>query len=133
MSSPRAVRYRRLALVEQDNEKAELLRLLADEADRGVLFTVEHSRYDKIEIPITSGDGRKWPWLPAYRRLFAATRAQPHDRVCPARSAQPITINGLPQSQRHCHVAVLLRILAMKLSITSAITLLLGADYGTAK
>jgi hypothetical protein len=59
MSSPRAVRYRRLALTEQDNEKAELLRLLADEADRGALFTVENSRYDKIEIPITSGDGRK--------------------------------------------------------------------------
>jgi hypothetical protein len=43
MSNPRAVRYRRLALVEQDNEKAELLRLVTDEADRGVLFTVEHS------------------------------------------------------------------------------------------
>ena len=47
MTSPRAVRYRRLALAERDSEKAELLRLLADEADRGVLFTVEHSRYDK--------------------------------------------------------------------------------------
>jgi uncharacterized membrane protein YqjE len=50
MSSPRAIRYRRLALVEQDNEKAQLLRLFADEVDRGVLFTVEHSRHDKIEI-----------------------------------------------------------------------------------
>jgi hypothetical protein len=59
MSSPRAVRYRRLALVEQDYEKAELLRLLADEADRGVLFTAENSRHDKIEIPIRSGDGKK--------------------------------------------------------------------------
>jgi hypothetical protein len=59
MSSPRAIRYRRLALVEQDNEKAQLLRLLADEADRGFLFTVEHSRHDKIEIPIKSGDGKK--------------------------------------------------------------------------
>ena len=47
MSSPRAVRYRRLALVERDSEKAELLRLLADEADRGILFTVEHSPHDK--------------------------------------------------------------------------------------
>jgi hypothetical protein len=55
MSNPRAIRYRRLALVEQDNEKAELLRLIADEADRGILFTVEHSRLDKIEIPIKSG------------------------------------------------------------------------------
>jgi hypothetical protein len=55
MSSPRAIRYRRLALAEQDNENARLLRLIADEADRGVLFTVEHSRHDKIEIPIKSG------------------------------------------------------------------------------
>jgi hypothetical protein len=60
MSSPRAIRYRRLALVEQDNEKAQLLRQIADEADRGVLFTVEHSRHDKIEIPIKpSGDGKR--------------------------------------------------------------------------
>jgi hypothetical protein len=41
MSNARAVRYRRLALVEQDNEKAKLLQLIADEADRGVLFTSE--------------------------------------------------------------------------------------------
>jgi hypothetical protein len=59
MSNPRAIRYRRLALVEQDNEKAQLLRLIADEADRGVMFMVEHSRHDKIEIPIKSGDGKK--------------------------------------------------------------------------
>jgi len=59
MSTPRAVRYRRLALVEQNNENAELLRLIADEADRGILFTVERSRHDKIEIPIKSGDGKK--------------------------------------------------------------------------
>jgi len=59
MTSPRAVRYRRLALAEQDNEKAQLLRLIADEADRGVLFTVERSRHDKIEIPIKSADGKK--------------------------------------------------------------------------
>jgi hypothetical protein len=59
MTSPRAIRYRRLAVVEQDNEKAQLLRLIADEADRGVLFTVERSRHDKIEVPIKSGDGKK--------------------------------------------------------------------------
>jgi hypothetical protein len=41
MSNPRAVRYRRLALAEQDNEKIRLLQLIADEADRGVLFTAE--------------------------------------------------------------------------------------------
>jgi hypothetical protein len=59
MSNPRAVRYRRLALIEQDNDKAQLLRSIADEAERGVLCTVEWSRYDKIEIPIKSGDGKK--------------------------------------------------------------------------
>jgi hypothetical protein len=60
MTSPRAVRYRRLALVEQDNEKAQLLRQLADEADRGVLFTVEHSRYDRPQPPpITPGDVKR--------------------------------------------------------------------------
>jgi hypothetical protein len=41
VSNPRAVRYRRLALAEQDNEKVRLLQLIADEADRGVLFTAE--------------------------------------------------------------------------------------------
>jgi hypothetical protein len=52
MSNPRAVRYRRLALVEQDNEKAQLLRLIADEADRGILCTVPWSHHDlKIEPP----------------------------------------------------------------------------------
>jgi len=59
MNSARAIRYRRLALAEPDIENARLLRLLADEADRGVLVTVEHSRHDKIEIPIKSGDGKK--------------------------------------------------------------------------
>ena len=59
MSDARSTRYRRLALAEPDVENARLLRLLADEADRGVLFTVEHSRHDKIEIPIKSGDGKK--------------------------------------------------------------------------
>jgi hypothetical protein len=47
-----------LALAEQDNERAQLLRLIADEADRGVLFTVERSRHDKIEIPVKSGGGK---------------------------------------------------------------------------
>jgi hypothetical protein len=41
MGHDRAARYRRLALAEPDKEKAELLRLLADEADRGVLVTAE--------------------------------------------------------------------------------------------
>ena len=37
----RAVRYRRLALAEPDNAKAALLHKLADEAERGVLCTVD--------------------------------------------------------------------------------------------
>jgi hypothetical protein len=41
MSDPRAVRYRRLALAERDNEKADLLRRIADECERGVLFTAD--------------------------------------------------------------------------------------------
>jgi hypothetical protein len=41
MSNPRAVRYRRLALAEQDKEKADLLYKLAEEADKGVLVTAD--------------------------------------------------------------------------------------------
>jgi hypothetical protein len=41
MSNPRAVRYRRLTLTEQDREKADLLYKIADEADRGVLVTAD--------------------------------------------------------------------------------------------
>jgi hypothetical protein len=41
MSNDRAVRYRRLALAEPDPEKARLLQLIADEADRGVLVTAD--------------------------------------------------------------------------------------------
>lgn len=37
MTDSRAVRYRRLALAEPDPERARLLRLIADEAERGVL------------------------------------------------------------------------------------------------
>lgn len=44
MSNSRAVKYRRLALSEPDQEKAQLLRNLADEADRGVVFTADWRR-----------------------------------------------------------------------------------------
>jgi hypothetical protein len=37
MTDPRATRYRRLALAEKDPETVRLLRLLADEAERGIL------------------------------------------------------------------------------------------------
>jgi hypothetical protein len=60
MSSPRAVRYRRLALVEQDNEKAQLLWLIADESDRGVLFTADWTSrrfVERPELPMKPIDG----------------------------------------------------------------------------
>jgi hypothetical protein len=41
MSNARAIRYRRLALAEEDNAKADLLHKLADECDRGLLCTTE--------------------------------------------------------------------------------------------
>jgi hypothetical protein len=39
----RAVRYRRLALAEPDKAKATLLFKIADEAERGVLCTVDQT------------------------------------------------------------------------------------------
>jgi hypothetical protein len=39
MSNARAVRYRRLALAEDDKTKADLLLKLPDECDRGLLYT----------------------------------------------------------------------------------------------
>jgi hypothetical protein len=57
MSNPRAVRYRRLALQEPDKENAQLLRLIADESDRGVLCAVEWTVHgSQIEIPIKSSE-----------------------------------------------------------------------------
>jgi hypothetical protein len=41
MNSARAIRYRRLALAEEDKAKADLLLKLADECDRGLLCTAE--------------------------------------------------------------------------------------------
>jgi hypothetical protein len=60
MTNSRAVRYRRLALAEPDIENARLLQLLADEADRGVLCTVQWAPHGpKTDIPIKSSDGKK--------------------------------------------------------------------------
>jgi hypothetical protein len=44
MDHARAIRYRRLALQEPDQDKASLLRLIADEAERGVLVTSDWCR-----------------------------------------------------------------------------------------
>jgi hypothetical protein len=59
MDHSRALRYRKLALQEPDKEKAQLLQLLADEADRGVLCSVEWTRQSpKINTPIQSYEVR---------------------------------------------------------------------------
>jgi hypothetical protein len=39
MDQSRALRYRKLALQEPDKKKAQLLQLMADESERGVLVT----------------------------------------------------------------------------------------------
>jgi hypothetical protein len=49
MTDPRAVRYRRLALAENDPEKARILRLLADEAEQGILCVPEQ----RVKNPAT--------------------------------------------------------------------------------
>ena len=60
MTDARSIRYRRLALAEPDVENARLLRLLADEADRGILCTVEWApRGSKIEIPVKPNEAKK--------------------------------------------------------------------------
>ena len=59
MDQLRALRYRKLALQEPNKEKAQLLQLLADEADRGVLCSVEWTRHSpKIKLPIKSNEVR---------------------------------------------------------------------------
>jgi hypothetical protein len=42
MSNDRAARYRRLALLETNPDTARVLRLLADEAEKGVLHPPSH-------------------------------------------------------------------------------------------
>jgi hypothetical protein len=44
MSNARPVRYRRLALAEEDKAKPDLLLKLADECDRGILCTAAFDR-----------------------------------------------------------------------------------------
>jgi hypothetical protein len=59
MSNARAVRYRRLALAEEDRAKADLLLKLADESDRGILCTAQwRSAWpsSKNEQPPKAGD-----------------------------------------------------------------------------
>jgi hypothetical protein len=54
MTSARGIRYRRLALAEDDRATADLLLKLADECDRGLLCTADWLSarpYSKIEPP----------------------------------------------------------------------------------
>src|ERR1700760_4446421 len=48
----RALRYRELALAQNDKDKANLLNRIADEAERGVLCTVDHVSSTRRSIPI---------------------------------------------------------------------------------
>ena len=66
MSNARAVRYRRLALAEEDKANADLLLKIADECDRGVLCTPEwlSARLSrKNEQPPKAGDAKaRFAW-----------------------------------------------------------------------
>jgi hypothetical protein len=53
MSNPRAVKYRRLALVEPDPEKVKLLHRLAEEAEQGILVTGNWQRSTALQSPPT--------------------------------------------------------------------------------
>jgi hypothetical protein len=61
MSNPRSVRYRRLALVEPDQAKAQLLFQIAEEADRGVLVTSERPYSRPAPISETSEETKDGP------------------------------------------------------------------------
>jgi hypothetical protein len=62
MTNPRAIRYRRLALAEEDRAKADLLLKLADECDRGLLCTAEwlSARPYKIERHLKPAEFKAW-------------------------------------------------------------------------
>jgi hypothetical protein len=68
MSNARAIRYRRLALTQEDKATADLLLKLADECDRGILCTAEwrSARLPrKNEQPPKAGDSsRRFDWDP---------------------------------------------------------------------
>jgi len=68
MSNARAVRYRRLALAEEDKAKADLLLKLADECDRGVLCTAEwlsaRLGHKNAQVPKTPDAKSLFGWDP---------------------------------------------------------------------
>ena len=72
MSNPRAVRYRRLALEQEETAKADLLLKIADESDRGLLCTAEwlSARPSlKNEQPPKTGDAKVQPERDPYQNL----------------------------------------------------------------
>jgi hypothetical protein len=66
MSSVRAIRYRKLAIAQQDKTVADLLLKLADECDRGVLCTAEWKLAwppRKNDLPPQTGDAEfRFEW-----------------------------------------------------------------------
>ncbi len=52
----RASRYRRLALVEKDKARANLLNQLAREAELGILFTSDRQWRHSPPLPLTQSD-----------------------------------------------------------------------------
>ena len=68
MSSLRAIRYRRLALAQQDKAIVDLLLKVADECDRGILCTAEwHTAWPsrENEKPPKAGDAKsRFEWEP---------------------------------------------------------------------
>jgi hypothetical protein len=57
MDQSRALRYRKLALQEPDKEKAQLLLLIADESERGVLVTAEWLAPRPVKPPFERKSG----------------------------------------------------------------------------
>jgi hypothetical protein len=54
VTEARAIRYRRLALAEQDADAAKSLRQIADEAERGVLCVAERPATGPVNVPIAA-------------------------------------------------------------------------------
>jgi hypothetical protein len=70
MSNARAIRYRRLAFVTEDEAIADLLLRLADECDRGLLCTAEWRSArpsSKNEQPPKVGNAKtRFEWADSY-------------------------------------------------------------------
>jgi hypothetical protein len=81
MDHARVIRYRRLALQEPDQDIANLLRLIADESERGVLVTSD------------------WCALP--RRLERPTMSQPDQPELSRQRSRPSEATRQPEPARN--------------------------------